>query len=146
MAQAGLEPATLGLWVPCSNQLSYWAFKYNNSRQFFFLQIASLWTLAPITKSEFKNALNNSKKNIVIICSFSYIFSDKMSSLFYKARLGSDKLILLVDEGEALLNSLHSSISICACKNRSFGTGIKGTVTNALCKSANILESHRSNR
>ena len=50
---------------------------------------------------------------------------------------------MLVDEGEALLNSLHSSISICACKNRSFGTGIKGTVINALCKSENVLEFNR---
>lgn len=57
-----------------------------------------------------------------------------MSTLFYKARLESDKLILLVDEGEALLNSLHSSVSICACKNRSFGTGINGTVINALLR------------
>ena len=63
-----------------------------------------------------------------------------VSSIFYKARLESDRLILLVDEAEALLNSLHSSISICACKNKTFGTGVKGTVIKALCQSTNILK------
>ena len=63
-----------------------------------------------------------------------------MSTLFYKARSESDKLVLLVDEGEALLNSLHSSVSISACKNRSFGTGINGIVINALNKSTTILK------
>ena len=88
---------------------------------------------------KFKEALK-SEEDIVIICSFSYIFSEKMSTLLYEARSKSDKLILLVDEGEALLNSLHSSISICACKNRSFGTGINGIVINALNKSTTILK------
>ena len=72
---------------------------------------------------KFERALNTSNKDIVIICSFSYIFSEKISTLLYKARSKSDELILLVDEGEALLNSLHSSVSICTCKDRSFGTG-----------------------
>ena len=88
----------------------------------------------------FKRALNTSNQDIVIICSFSYIFSEKMSTLFYKARSSSDELVLLVDEGEALLNSLHSSVSICACKNRSFGSGINGTVINALNKPTTILK------
>ncbi len=88
---------------------------------------------------KFKEALK-SEEDIVIICSFSYIFSEKMSTLLYEARSKSDKLILLVDEREALLNSLHSSISICACKNRSFGTGINGIVINALNKSTTILK------
>ena len=89
---------------------------------------------------KFERALNTNNKNIVIICSFSYIFSEKISTLFYKARSKSDELVLLVDEGEALLNSLHSSVSICACKDRSFGTGINGNVINALSKSTAILK------
>jgi hypothetical protein len=89
---------------------------------------------------KFERALNTSNKDIVIICSFSYIFSEKISALFYKARSNSDELVLLVDEGEALLNSLHSSVSICACKNRSFGTGINGNVINALNKPTAILK------
>ena len=39
-----------------------------------------------------------------------------------------------------MLNSLHSSVSICTCKDRSFGTGINGNVINALNKSAAILK------
>lgn len=89
---------------------------------------------------KFERALNTSDKDIVIICSFSYIFSEKISTLFYKARSKSDELVLLVDEGEALLNSLHSSVSICACKDRSFGTGINGNVINALNKPTVILK------
>jgi len=91
------------------------------------------------SSKKFERALNTNK-DIVIICSFSYIFSEKISTLFYKARSKSDELVLLVDEGEALLNSLHSSVSICACKDRSFGTGINGNVINALNKPTAILK------
>lgn len=43
----------------------------------------------------------------------------------YRARCKSDELILLVDEGESLLNSLYSSISISTCKNKRFATMVK---------------------
>ena len=92
---------------------------------------------------KFEKALETGGKGIVIICSFAYIFSEKMSTIFYKARVESDKLVLLVDEGEALLNSLHSSVSISACKNRAFGTGISGTVINALRRSTTVLKFNR---